>query len=440
MADLSRRLFGSSLQQHSKQINAANVKGLTPGGGCIASTTSARRRDRRGGRAGYTAGLASPPQIKSTPLMINGMLYFSGGPITCGRSTARHRPRRVALRVERRRGGDHIGQPRRRQSSITGCVLPHPRQLLRVARRGPTGQERLAPRESRNMKREYFSTNAPMIIGRQGDHRRRAGDALDIPGYLEVARPGGRAISSGRWKYNAARQGRPARATWPKRRRDGPRAAGCRGFRGTYDPEFEPLLSRDRQSGSRWLAGASRPGDKPLHLHDRGAQTPRLARWAWALPGDAARHATTGDAGADTGADRRRFHHGRPRKMLAAGEPQRNISSCSISRSPANTCSRRSTSIRSNWTTGINATGAAGPRSREGRERGGARWSRRTRAERPTGRPPSFSSRIPALMYFGTRPDLQRLVPHRTPTGRPQGWAAAERNVGNVGNALKAVD
>ncbi len=24
--------------------------------------------------------------------------------------------------------------------------------------------------------------------------------------------------------------------------------------------------------------------------------------------------------------------------------------------------------------------------------------------------------------------------------GRPQGWAAAERNVGNVGNALKAVD
>src|SRR4029453_13615820 len=45
-----------------------------------------------------------------------------------------------------------------------------------------TGQERWH-HEVANMKREYFSTNAPMIIGKQvviGV----GGDALDVPGYL----------------------------------------------------------------------------------------------------------------------------------------------------------------------------------------------------------------------------------------------------------------
>jgi alcohol dehydrogenase (cytochrome c) len=42
-------------------------------------------------------------------------------------------------------------------------------------------------------------------------------------------------------------------------------------------------------------------------------------------------------------------------------------------------------------------------------------------------------------MYFGTRQTFS--VMYLTDTdGRPQGWAAAERNVGSVGNALKAID
>jgi alcohol dehydrogenase (cytochrome c) len=42
-------------------------------------------------------------------------------------------------------------------------------------------------------------------------------------------------------------------------------------------------------------------------------------------------------------------------------------------------------------------------------------------------------------VYFGTRQTFSVLYLTDT-DGRPQGWAAAERNVGNVGNALKAVD
>jgi len=52
--------------------------------------------------------------------------------------------------------------------------------------------------------------------------------------------------------------------------------------------------------------------------------------------------------------------------------------------------------------------------------------------------PPSFNPDT-GLLYFGTKQTFS--VMYLTDTdGRPQGWAAAERNVGTVGNALKAID
>ncbi len=57
------------------------------------------------------------------------------------------------------------------------------------------------------MKREYFSTTAPMIIGRHviiGV----GGDVLDIPGYLESRDPeNGNLI----WRWNTTPQGRRTR-------------------------------------------------------------------------------------------------------------------------------------------------------------------------------------------------------------------------------------
>jgi outer membrane protein assembly factor BamB len=52
--------------------------------------------------------------------------------------------------------------------------------------------------------------------------------------------------------------------------------------------------------------------------------------------------------------------------------------------------------------------------------------------------PPSFSPDT-GLLYFGTRQTFS--VMYLTDTdGRPQGWGAAERNVGTIGNMLKAID
>jgi alcohol dehydrogenase (cytochrome c) len=52
--------------------------------------------------------------------------------------------------------------------------------------------------------------------------------------------------------------------------------------------------------------------------------------------------------------------------------------------------------------------------------------------------PPSFNPDT-GLLYFGTKQTFS--VMYLTDTdGRPQGWAAAERDLGTVGNALKAID
>src|SRR5438105_529069 len=58
-----------------KQINAANVKGLTLAWVYRASTS--RAGAIVGGEGPDAPPAGGPPQIKSTPLMINGTLYFS---------------------------------------------------------------------------------------------------------------------------------------------------------------------------------------------------------------------------------------------------------------------------------------------------------------------------------------------------------------------------
>ena len=90
-----------------------------------------------------------------------------------------------------------------------------------------------------------------------------------------------------------------------------------------------------------------------------------------------------------------------------------------------------------NWTKGINAKGqpthdpAKDPRVAgtlvSPDTSGATNWP-----------PPSFNPDT-GLLYFSTRQTYS--VMYLTETdGRPQGWAAAERNVGSVGNALKAID
>ena len=165
-----------------KQINTTNVKGLTLAWVYRVNTS---RAGAIGGEGPDAPSAAGAPQVKSTPLMINGTLYFSV-PDHVYAVDART-GRDVWHFAWKTRGGDHIGN--RGVGILDNWLYFLTPDNYFVSLDVATGKERWH-HEIANMKREYFSTNAPMIIGRQviiGV----GGDALDIPGYLESRYPDG---------------------------------------------------------------------------------------------------------------------------------------------------------------------------------------------------------------------------------------------------------
>ena len=181
-----------------------------------------------GGEGPDTPPPGGAPQVKSTPLMINGTLYFSV-PDHVYAIDART-GRDVWHFAWKTRGGDHIGN--RGVGILDNWLYFLTPDNYFVSLDVATGKERWH-HEIANMKREYFSTNAPMIIGRQviiGV----GGDALDIPGYLESRDPEKRR-SRVALEHDAARRAKPAPTRGPTRTRCRT-AAACRGFRAPTIP------------------------------------------------------------------------------------------------------------------------------------------------------------------------------------------------------------
>ena len=91
-----------------------------------------------------------------------------------------------------------------------------------------------------------------------------------------------------------------------------------------------------------------------------------------------------------------------------------------------------------NWTKGLNANGQPIPNPGQGSVDSRRRSSRRTPTAPPTGRRRA-SVPTPGCSTSARRRSFS--VFYLTDTDdRPQGWAAAERNVGSLGRALKAID
>src|SRR5207249_1469178 len=211
-----------------KQITAGNVKNL--GLAWVYRLNLGRGGAIVGGEGPDTPPpTGGPPAVKSTPLMLNGILYFSV-PDHVYAVDART-GREVWHYAWKTRGGDHIGN---RGVGIHGGWLYFltPDNYF-VSLDLATCKERWH-HEIANMKREYFSTNAPMIIGRHviiGV----GGDALDIPGYLESRDPeNGNLI----WRWNTTpKPGEPDAATWPNEYAMS-NGGGMPWLPGTFDPEL----------------------------------------------------------------------------------------------------------------------------------------------------------------------------------------------------------
>ena len=154
--DFSGRRYSSL-----KQINAGNVKGLTLAWVYKLNTTGLTAIMGGEGPEPQPGGGATPPSIKSTPLLVNGVLYVSS-PDHVWAIDART-GREIWHYFWKTRGGDHIGN--RGVGLYEKWLYFLTPDNYFVSLDAATGKERWH-HEIANVKREYFSTSAPIIIGK----------------------------------------------------------------------------------------------------------------------------------------------------------------------------------------------------------------------------------------------------------------------------------
>ncbi|HEX3753567.1 MAG TPA: PQQ-binding-like beta-propeller repeat protein, partial [Rhizomicrobium sp.] len=223
------------------EINSTNVHTL--------ALSWAARFSAGGGRGGGAPGAAV--QIKSTPLMVNGILYFTS-------------PNNVWA-ADARTGHElwHYQYPPNTGSTIGNRGLgmygnwlffETPDSNL-VSLDAATGKERWKVSIA-DPKLDYTSTVAPVIIGNHviagigGDH-------MDNPGFIQSRDPETGALQ---WKWwTTPRKGEPGMDTWPDEYASA-HGTGQAWMPGTYDPELN-LYIVGTGNPNPVMAQQSRKGD-----------------------------------------------------------------------------------------------------------------------------------------------------------------------------------
>jgi acido-empty-quinoprotein group A len=230
------------------QINASNINSLT-----VAWAFRAR---------GHS--------IKSTPLEVNGILYFTA-PDNVWAVDARYG--RQIWHYERKSEGDHIGQ---RGVAMHGDSLyfttPDAHLICLNAKDGTVRWNV----ELADPKLSYFSTMAPIVVR---DHiiAGVSGDVTDLPGFLESLDPETGAVQ---WRWNTEpKPGEPGSETWPKDNDAILHGGGMTWMTGTYDPALN-LLYWGTGNPNPVLAGEGRPGDN-LYTCSIVALNPDTGKLVW---------------------------------------------------------------------------------------------------------------------------------------------------------------
>ena len=171
-------------------------------------------------------------QIKSTPLMVDGILYVTMPDHTWALDA--HTGREIWHFRWETKGGIHIGN--RGVAIYRNSVYFETPDNYLICLNKATGKLRWSV-EIADVKQQYFSTPAPLVVGEQlivGV----GGDSLDVPGFLEARSPeDGKVL----WRWNTSpKPGEPGSETWPN-----PEAmahgGGMTWMPGTYDPKLNLL-------------------------------------------------------------------------------------------------------------------------------------------------------------------------------------------------------
>lgn len=280
--------------------------------------------------------------IKSTPLLVDGILYVTV-PDNVWAVDART-GRQIWHYSYVSDGGDHIGN---RGVGMYGDWLyfETPDAHL-VCLNAKDGTERWKVQLA-DVKLGYFSTMAPLVIGNHvivGV----SGDVTDVPGFLDSRDPETGKLQW-RW-YTEPKPGEPGSETWPANSDAITHGGGMTWMTGTYDPELK-LLYWGIGNPNPVLAGAGRPGDN-LYTCSIVALDPETGKLVWHFQPsphdvhdwDAVQTPILFDA--DFG--------GAPRKLIA--QASRNGYFFVLDRATGKNL-LTAPFIETNWATGIDATG-----------------------------------------------------------------------------------
>jgi alcohol dehydrogenase (cytochrome c) len=208
--------------------------------------------------------------VKSTPLVVNGVMYFTI-PDHAWAIDART-GREIWHFAWNSKGGEHIGN---RGAGIYGDALyfETPDCNL-VALNIKDGKERWH-QQICDLNQMYFGSVAPIIV-KNHVIVGVSGDDLDIPGYLQA-----RSVETGelQWQWNVEpKPGEPGSETWPNAEAMA-HGGGMTWVPSTYDPELN-LLFLGTGNPQPVIAGKGRKGDN-LYTESIVALNPDNGKLVW---------------------------------------------------------------------------------------------------------------------------------------------------------------
>jgi acido-empty-quinoprotein group A len=371
---------------------------------------------------GNTAGGRGGVQIKATPLMVNGILYFTS-------------PNNVWA-ADARTGRElwHYQYPPNTGSTIGNrgvgmygnwLYFESPdSQLISLDAR--TGKERWKVQIA-DPKLDYTSTVAPVVVGNHilvgigGDH-------LDNPGFLQSHDPETGALQ---WKWwTTPRKGEPGIETWPDEYASA-HGTGQAWIPGTYDPVLN-LYIVGTGNPNPVMAEKSRKGDN-LYTCSIVALNPDTGKMVWYF--QPSPHDTHDWDAVETPVIFDGVIDGQPRKLVA--QASRNGYFFVLDRATGKRIVTAPMVDTLNWAKGFDAKGQPIADPAKFPTTDGVLVSPSTNGV-TNWQAPSFDPDT-GLFYVGT--SRSYAMYYLTDTDEhPEGWGGLDTGVGDAGSALLAID
>jgi alcohol dehydrogenase (cytochrome c) len=386
------------------KINTDNVKGL--GLAWVYRTSTA---------TGALGGV-----VKSTPLMVQGVLYFTI-PDHVFAIDARS-GQEIWHYAWASKGGWHLGN--RGVGMYGNWIYFETPDCNLVALNSKDGTERWH-KQICDLDQYYTATVAPVVIGNHiivGV----SGDDLDIPGYLESRDP---ETGDVQWRWSSVpKPGEPGSETWPSAE-SMEHGGGMTWVPSTYDPELK-LLYLGTGNPQPVIAGKGRKGDN-LYTESIVALHIDTGKLAWYF--QPSPHDTHDWDAVETPVLFDGEIDGRPRKLLA--QASRNGFFFVLDRTTGKDVVT-SEFVKTNWAKGVNSKGQPIPNPAKEpqvdgalvtpNQGGAANWP-----------PPSFSPQTGLFYVNASRSFSEYYI--FDDTEKPEGWGGNDRGGGGE-SMLQAID